>query len=137
MKNYRNYLFITPENWDKNTPMGETNLKALFDTYKSISGLPEAKPFVDVIEVPRDLKDYLVNRKMVEKGLLICTQQVIQYHEEKSTVVLVTAEEIKTAFSGFKKDLLKLQGDLVAKVNEISKAIVELQKFESMLDKIR
>lgn len=134
-KTYKKYIFVTSNNSLSEEAISADSLETLFKSYTKLNDLQRkgiATPFVDILEIPEDFFDYLINSFTIKHGILYIAKSLVVFHNLNAKVLCLSREELKEALLSYEEVLQGLMEKTTQYLADISTQVVTVDKFKTM-----
>ena len=130
---FKKFVFITVSNaGDHNTP----TLDSISDIFKSYARLSDIKksglstPFIDVLEIPENFYEFLVNQITLNSGIVDMAKSLVTYEELNAKVLCCTREDLEKYLDTYYGNLKNLLEKLAKNMGDLSSQIILMDNFK-------
>lgn len=133
-KTQKKYVFITFSEDEKENISPET-METIFKSYARLANLKKkglATPFVDILEIPEDLFNFLINQVTVSAGILEVAKNLLTFEELNAKVLCIPYPKLKDHITRYEGTLNGLLEKMTQHLGEVTTQLVILDKFKEL-----
>jgi hypothetical protein len=130
-KTYKKYIFINSHKTIHE--ISEKALETLFKTTAKLDNITNKKliPLIDIVEIPDDFFEYLLNSISVKKGIASLAKSIVVFQNLNAKILCISKEELTAAVDAYEETLQGLMDKTTQYLSEISNQVVILDNFKN------
>lgn len=136
MKNtHKKYVFINVSSQEDNKDISIDSLEIIFKNYQKLADIRKqgiATPFLDVIEIPEDFYEFLINQITVHKGVVEVSKSLVTYENLNAKVLCISKEELEKYYSVYFNNLNSLLDKMTNNMSDLTNQIIIMSTFNKM-----
>lgn len=133
-KSQKKYIFIKTSPYENNKEVSMESLGVILQNYKKLANIKlsgSSVPFTDIIEIPEDFYEFILNKLVLHKGITFIANNMISYNDLNATIICVEREDLREFFQAYYENLKTVLDKLVKNVKEVSDLIITMDTFKN------